>query len=170
MQVIYLVEVGLATTGAHRGLGRYNDDLNTFMTVESTKYLMIWMLMYICSLVLIKSSICVTMLRIAGSSRTFVILIWTLLAVIIATWFTTFVGVLLLCTPVEANWNTALVTAGKAKCAGMSAMIGLSYTSTASSIATDMACAVLPGIILWRTQMPLKTKISVTFLLSFGSL
>jgi hypothetical protein len=164
------VEVGLACTGANRGLGKVNADLNAFMQIESTKYLMIWMLMYICSLVLIKSSICVTMLRIAGTNQIYRVSIWVLLGIIIATYLTTFIGVLLLCSPVEANWNTALVTAGKAKCAGMSAMIGLSYTSTAASIATDMACAVLPGIILWRTQMKLKTKISVTFLLSFGSL
>lgn len=131
---------------------------------------MIWMLVYVNALVLIKASICVTMYRIASANKSYRIAIWTLIAVIVGNYLTTFIGVLSLCRPVEANWNTSLVTEGRATCSGMSAMIGLSYTSTACSIATDLACAILPGIILWRTQMKLSTKISVTMLLSFGSL
>jgi hypothetical protein len=110
------------------------------------------------------------MLRIASANRGYRIAILTLIALIIGNYLTTFIGVLSLCQPVNANWNTSLITEGKATCAGTDAMIGLSYTSTACSIATDMACAILPGIILWRTQMKLRTKISVTILLSFGSL
>ncbi|KAH8661972.1 hypothetical protein BX600DRAFT_437403 [Xylariales sp. PMI_506] len=167
--IIYLVDVGLGCAGAYAGLGSLNADLNDNMLVDSVMYLMIWMLLYICSLVLIKSSICVTMLRIASANKVYRICIYTLLSVILGTFLTTFIGVLLLCHPVEANWNTALITEGKATCASMSAMIGLSYTSTAASIATDLACAVLPGVILWRTQMKLTTKISVSIILSFGS-
>jgi hypothetical protein len=140
------------------------------MMVEAPKYLMIWMLVYVCSLVLIKSSICVTMLRIASSNVTYRNSIFVILGVTVATFLTTFLGILLLCQPVAANWDTSLVADGKAKCAGTNAMIALSYTSTASSIATDMACAVLPAVVLWRTQMKLATKISVSILLSFGSL
>ncbi|KAH6646008.1 hypothetical protein BKA67DRAFT_541001 [Truncatella angustata] len=168
--VLFLVDVALACVGACRGLGKENSDLNAFMQVEATKYLMIWMLVYVNALVLIKCSICVTMYRIAGVTKSYRIAIWTLLAIIIGNYLTTFIGILSLCQPVEANWNTSLIAEGRATCAGMSAMIGLSYTSTACSIATDLACAVLPGVILWRTQMKLSTKISVTILLSFGSL
>ncbi|KAK9414740.1 hypothetical protein SUNI508_10858 [Seiridium unicorne] len=168
--VLFIVDVGLACTGAYHGLGKSNEHLNDFMQVESTKYFMIWMLVYVNSLVLIKCSICTTMLRIASANQSYRIAIWTLIAVIVGNYLTTFIGILSLCRPVEANWNTSLVTEGRATCAGMDAMIGLSYTSTACSIVTDLACAVLPGVILWRTQMKLRTKISVTVLLSFGSL
>lgn len=165
-----MAEAALGCLGVYRGLGTPNAELSDFMTEEATKYLMIWLLLYVCSLVLIKSSICATMLRIASTNKGYRISIWILLGLIIATFLTTFIGILLLCSPVEANWNTSLVTAGKATCASMETMVALSYTSTASSIATDLACAVLPGVILWRTQMKLSSKIYISVLLSFGSL
>ena len=165
-----MVDVALACVGAWHGLGARNENLNTTMMVEGTKYLMIWMLVYVCAMLPVKGSICMTMYRIASTNTGYRIAILVLLAVIVANFFTVFIGILLLCQPVEANWNKALVAAGQAECASMDAMIGLSYTSTAVSIATDMACAVLPGVILWNTQMALRTKISVSIVLSFGSL
>ncbi|ORY55632.1 uncharacterized protein BCR38DRAFT_403057 [Pseudomassariella vexata] len=168
--VIYCVEIVLACLGAKSGLGTLNAKLNATQLVNSMMYLMLWMLLYICSLVLIKSSICMTMFRIASANQVYRICIFILLGIVISTFLTTFIGVLLLCQPVEANWNTSLVLEGKATCASMDAMIGLSYASTAGSIATDMACAVLPGFILWRTQMKMRTKLWVSVLLSFGSL
>ncbi len=74
--------------------------------------------------------------------------VYTLLGLCVATFFATMIGILCLCCPVEANWNTALVLQGKAVCANMEAMIALSYMSTASLIAKDMACAILPGVIV----------------------
>ncbi|KAK8061690.1 hypothetical protein PG994_008056 [Apiospora phragmitis] len=167
--ILYIVDVVLGSIGSMHGLGTVNAKLNTTMMIEATKYLMIWMLIYVCGLMLIKASICMTLWRIASTNKTYRVCILLLLAIIVGNFLTTFIGVLLLCSPVEANWNTALVAQGKARCASMDAMIGLSYTSTAVSIATDMACAVLPGVILWRTQMAFRAKISVAVLLSFGS-
>ncbi|KAK8043383.1 hypothetical protein PG993_005813 [Apiospora rasikravindrae] len=167
--ILYIVDVILGSIGSMHGLGTVNAKLNPTMMMEATKYLMIWMLIYVCGLMLIKASICMTLFRIASTNKTYRFCIILLLAIIVGNFLTTFIGVLMLCSPVEANWNTALVAQGKAKCASTDAMIGLSYTSTAVSIATDMACAVLPGVILWRTQMAMRTKISVTILLSFGS-
>ncbi|KAK7962882.1 uncharacterized protein PG986_003707 [Apiospora aurea] len=167
--ILYIVDVILGSIGSMHGLGTVNAKLNPTMMMEATKYLMIWMLIYVCGLMLIKGSICITLFRIASTNKKYRFCIILLLAIIVGNFLTTFIGVLMLCSPVEANWNTALVAQGKAKCASVDAMIGLSYTSTAVSIATDMACAVLPGVILWRTQMAFKTKVSVTILLSFGS-
>ncbi|KAK8074506.1 hypothetical protein PG997_009169 [Apiospora hydei] len=167
--ILYIVDVILGSIGSMHGLGTVNARLNPTMMMEATKYLMIWMLIYVCGLMLIKASICITLFRIASTNKKYRFCIILLLAIIVGNFLTTFIGVLMLCSPVEANWNTALVAQGKAKCASTDAMIGLSYTSTAVSIATDMACAVLPGVILWRTQMAFRTKVSVTILLSFGS-
>jgi hypothetical protein len=164
-----MVEVVLACLGAKSGLGALDVNLNDYMQVKSKEYLMIWMMLYVTSLVLIKASICVTMLRIGNTLKSLRICIYALLGFSIATFVTTIIGILCLCRPVSANWNTALVLEDKAKCASMEAMIGLSYFSTAASIATDIACAVLPGLIVWNTQLPKSTKISVCILLSFGS-
>ncbi|RDW85687.1 hypothetical protein BP5796_04012 [Coleophoma crateriformis] len=134
-----------------------------------TKYLMLWMMLYVLGLAIIKSSVCVTLYRIASTQKVYKIAVLSLLGLTICTFLVTFIGILLLCHPVAANWDTSLIAAGKGKCSGMDAMIGLSYTSTGSTILTDMACAVFPGIMLYRTQMPLARKISVGLLLSFAS-
>jgi hypothetical protein len=165
-----MVEVVLACYGAHVGLGALDSKLNDWLQIESKKYLMIWMMDYVFSLVLIKMSLCIAMLRVGSPIKKFRVCVYTLLGLCVATFMATIIGILYLCRPIEANWNTALVLEGKAVCASMEAMIALSYMSTASSIATDIACAILPGVIVRNMQLPRKTKISVCVLLSFGSL
>ncbi|KAJ4344379.1 uncharacterized protein N0V89_012119 [Didymosphaeria variabile] len=167
---IYIVDVGFASEGARAGLGSRDVDLSPKMQQDSRMWLMIWMLTYICGLAVVKSSICVTMLRIANAMKWFRFAVFALLATTWLTWATTFIGVLLLCRPVAGNWDSSLVLSGEAKCASMDAMIALSYTSTASTIVTDLACAVLPAFLLSRMQMALKSKILVGVLLSFASL
>lgn len=144
--------------------------LNEQMMVNGTMYMMVWMLIYVGGLCMIKTSICLTTLRIATNMQKLRIAVFALMALTIITWITTFIGILLLCDPVEANWDKSIVMAGEGTCAPDSAMIGLSYFATASTILTDLVCAVLPAIVLWQTQMKLKMKIVIAFLLSFGSL
>lgn len=167
---VFMIEVVLACLGAYAGLGALDSRLNAYLSIQSKKYLMIWMMLYVGSLVLIKASICMTMLRVGSPIKSLRVCVYLLLTFIIGTFLATIIGILCLCRPVEANWNTGLVLEGKATCTTMDVMIGLSYFSTASSIATDLACAVLPGVIVWNMQMPRKTKIWVCVLLSFGSL
>ncbi|KAH7033715.1 uncharacterized protein B0I36DRAFT_362353 [Microdochium trichocladiopsis] len=166
---IYLADVALACEGARAGLGSPDAELSAKMATDSRMWLIVWMLLYTCGLCMVKSSICVTMLRIAQTMQYFRICVYTLLAITVASWITTFVGVLLLCRPVAANWDANLLATGQAECASMDAMIALAYTSTASTILTDLACAVLPAFLLWRMQMPLRNKILVGILLSFAS-
>lgn len=156
--------------GALSGLGTRNADLSPVMLVESMKYLMIWMMLYVAVLCTIKTSICITTLRIATTMPKLRTAVYILMGLTVATFFTTFVGILLLCRPVEANWDSSIVLEGRGECSPVSSMLALSYTSTVSTIVTDLACAVLPAIILWQTQMKLPTKIMVSFVLSFGSL
>ncbi|KXH60997.1 hypothetical protein CSAL01_06673 [Colletotrichum salicis] len=169
VKVVYLVDVALACMGALSGLGTRNADLSPVMLVESMKYLMIWMVLYVAVLCTIKTSICITTLRIATTMPTLRIAVYILMSLTVATFLTTFVGILLLCRPVEANWDTSIVLEGRGECSPVSSMLALSYTSTVSTIVTDLACAVLPAIILWQTQMKLSKKIMVSFVLSFGS-
>jgi hypothetical protein len=110
--------------------------------MEGKKYLMLWMVVYVIGLATIKSSICVTLFRVASTKKVFKIAIYVLLALTIATFIVTLVGILLLCRPVSANWT------GQGECAGMRSMVALSYTSTASTIVTDLALAILPGIMV----------------------
>lgn len=137
--------------------------MNMWLSVEGKKYLMLWMMVYVIGLATIKSSICVTLFRVAAANRAFKIAIYVLLGLTISTFIVTIVGILLLCKPVSANWD------GQGECAEMSSMVALSYTSTASTIVTDLSLAILPGIMVMGTPMKLTQKLSVVGLLSFGS-
>jgi hypothetical protein len=165
-----MADVGLAIYGAHVGIGTVNSKHNAWMTMEAPKIFTIWILVYVVSLATIKSSICVTLLRIGKTKPSMRIAVWSLLAITWASFIVTFVGVLLFCRPIEANWDTSLILSGQGSCASMEVMIGLSHTATASTIVTDLACVVLPGIMLWDIQMKRKAKLGVFALLSFASL
>lgn len=164
LQVVYTVDVGLACHGATVGLGARNAELNAWMTVEASKYLMIWMLIYVIGLALIKSSVCVTLLRVAAANQNYKNATLSLLGLTLSTFVATFVGILLLCRPVSANWT------GEGQCSGMSSMVALSYFSTASTILTDLSLVVLPGVMVWGTPMVVRQKILIVVLLSFGSM
>lgn len=167
---MFVVEVILAVLGGYAGLGALDNRLNDYLSIQSKKYLMIWMMLYVVSLVLIKASICMTMLRVGSPLKTLRVCVYILLSFAVGTFLATIIGILLLCKPVEANWNTSLVLEGKATCVSMDTMVGLSYFSTASSIATDLACAILPAFLVWNMQLRKSAKIGVCVLLSFGSL
>ncbi|CAN8103229.1 unnamed protein product [Discula destructiva] len=163
-QVFYVVDVGLACHGATVGLGTRTKDLSDpLLQIEAIKYLIIWMVVYVVGLMAIKSSICVTLLRIASTITAYRIAIFALLGLTVATFLVTFIGILLYCHPISANWT------GQGTCASAQTMVALSYTSTASTILTDLACAVIPAVMLWNTQMSWGNKMSVMVLLSFGS-
>ncbi|TGO34162.1 hypothetical protein BHYA_0210g00190 [Botrytis hyacinthi] len=167
--IVYIVDVALACHGTRVGLGSHNNRLNAFFWLQGQKYLMLWMLLYILGLAIIKSSICVTLLRIASAHKTYRLFVLSLLGLTIATFLVTFIGTLLLCRPVAANWDTSLITEGNGSCWGRGTIVALSYTSTACTIVTDLACAVFPGVMMYRTQMPRGRKIQVGLLLSFAS-
>lgn len=162
--MIYAVDVGLASHGTFVGLGTRTAELNSWLAVEGLKYLMLWMMVYIISLAVIKGSICVTLYRIASADTRYKVAVFTLLGLTIATMLVTLLGVLFLCRPVSANWT------GEGECAGASTLVALSYTSTASTIVTDLSLAVLPGFMVWGSLMEPRQKIFVCVLLSFGSM
>ncbi|KAF3015863.1 hypothetical protein E8E14_007721 [Neopestalotiopsis sp. 37M] len=168
--VLFLVNVALACVGAYRGIGTYNADLNTFLRMQSIRYFVIGMMVYFHALLFIKCSVCTTLYRIASPNKAYRIAIWILFAIVIANYLTTFIGVLTLCHPLSGKPGTKSYRESRFVCTGLDAMIGLLYTSTACSIATDVACAILPGVVLWRTEAKLKTKIWGTLLLSVSSL
>ncbi|ETS77734.1 hypothetical protein PFICI_09796 [Pestalotiopsis fici W106-1] len=168
--VLFLVNVALACVGAYRGIGTNNTDLNAFLKVQSIGYFVVGMMVYFHALLFIKCSVCTTLYRIANPNKVYRIAIWSLFAIVIANYLTTFIGVLTLCHPLSGRPGAKTYREGSFVCSGLDAMIGLLYTSTACSIATDLACAVLPGIVLWRTEAKMKTKIWGTLLLSVSSL
>lgn len=149
-----------------------NSRLNSWMMMEAEKYYIIWILLiYVIGLAQIKSSICAMVWRIGKTRKAIRVTLYFLLGLVWASFLVTFIGILLFCSPVEANWNTALLqTDPHARCGTMASMIGLSHTATVTTIITDIGCAVLPGMLLWETNMKPKAKLEVFALMSIASL
>ncbi|KAF1916849.1 hypothetical protein BDU57DRAFT_595411 [Ampelomyces quisqualis] len=185
----YTIATGLAVYDVYIGLGRVNADLNEWQQAQSLKYYIIWILIYVLALATVKSSICITILRIASTKINLRITVYVLLFVTWASFFITFIGTLLYCHPVRAIWTPMLVITGQATCAPVKTFIVIGHCATGkvnthtlrtcadffsvpavSTILTDMALVVVPGIILWNTQMKKQAKLQAFGLLSFASI
>lgn len=101
LQIVYIPVVGLAIYACLVGLGRLNEDLNAWQQSESIKYYIIWILLYVVALATVKSSVCITIRRIASIQKPMKITVWCLLAVTWASFLVTFIGTLTYCTPVQ---------------------------------------------------------------------
>ncbi|KAH7398962.1 cytochrome P450 [Phaeosphaeria sp. MPI-PUGE-AT-0046c] len=168
--IVYTVATGLAVYDVYIGLGRLTVDLNEWQQVHAMKYYIIWILVYVLALATVKSSICITIMRIASQKMNMRLTIYALLFVTWASFFITFAGTLLYCQPVSAIWNPMLVITGKATCAPVQTFVIIGHCATVSTIVTDLALVVVPGIILWNTQMKRQAKLQAFGLLSFASI
>lgn len=101
-QIVYIPVVGLAVYGCTIGLGRLNEDLNAWQQAEAVKYYVIWILLYVVALATVKSSVCITIRRIASTKKPLKVTVWCLLAVTWCSFLITFFGTLFYCQPVRA--------------------------------------------------------------------
>ncbi|KAG9959927.1 hypothetical protein KCU61_g7062, partial [Aureobasidium melanogenum] len=126
--------------------------------------LMTFQVLYCASLIFIKSSICVALIRLVISKH----LLYTLYAILALSasyGFIAMMTVLLQCKPLKATWDPSAGT-----CSSQAIIVHISYFVTACSITTDFACAVMPFIILWKLQMRKRLKFTVAAMLSLGFL
>jgi hypothetical protein len=126
--------------------------------------LMTFQILYCASLIFIKSSICVALIRLVISKR----LLYTLYAILTLSasyGFIAMMTVLLQCRPLKATWDPSAGT-----CSNGAIIVRLSYFVTACSITTDFACAVMPFVILWNLQMRKRLKFTIAAMLSLGFL
>jgi len=133
------------------------------------KLYIIWILMYVIALALVKSSVCMTIQRITSTRISLRITIWILLAITWASFSITFVGTLTYCQPVRAIWTPKLILSGEATCAPVKTLVIIGHVATTSTIITDMALVVVPGVMLWNTQIKRQAKLQAFGLLSFAS-
>ena len=133
------------------------------------KSYIVWILLYVLALATVKSSICITIMRIAQANTNLRIAILALLAVTWASFCVTFIGTLLYCRPVSAIWTPQLVVSGKGMCAPVSTLVVIGHVATVSTILTDMGLVVVPAVMLWNMQMKKQQKLQAFALLSFAS-
>ncbi|RSL68601.1 hypothetical protein CEP54_002706 [Fusarium duplospermum] len=162
--ILFICVVGVVSKGTYVGIGAPDERLNHNMQRDGRMYIWLFQTFYCCSLIFIKGSICVTFLRIA-IEKTHRIIVWmTLVASVIST-LIVIIGLLTMCRPISANWDK---NAGQ--CSPPIVITSLSYLVSAAAVLTDWVCAILPGFMLYKTQMKRATKISINVILGLGVL
>lgn len=161
--LLYSVTCALVIVCSFYGAGQPSKDLEPTDIMFGTKLFFIAEFFYSSCTVPIKSSICVTLLRVADSRRRFV---WTIWAIIAATFIASVVFILVIaniCHPITALWGE---TTGVCNPVLNSSV---SFFFSAVSIVTDLALAILPAILLIPLQMRWRVKISVVLMLGLAA-
>lgn len=170
-QLAYVGVFGTTLQASKSGVGTVNSAMNDYLLVESQKWYFMWIVTYLLSMVALKTAVCVTLLRILPRTQQGMrIAVWALLSLVWLAWAIDFLAVLFLCRPIKASWDSSLVAQGKAECGAQEVLIIISHLLTAASVVTDIGCTVLPGIMLWRTQIHRTSKLEVFALLSIASI
>ncbi|KAK6861022.1 hypothetical protein PG995_004658 [Apiospora arundinis] len=86
------------------GMGAHDEELTTGMKLKIALWTVIWQFIYVLDGALIKSSIIVTMLRLANR-RVYKIILWTLFGLAWATWQISWPVAIFQCKPVSAAWT-----------------------------------------------------------------
>ncbi|KAJ4249732.1 hypothetical protein NW762_012073 [Fusarium torreyae] len=160
--VLFSCLVGISCQATYYGMGIHENELPEAMIPDGKQFVWLFQIFYCAALVFIKASICVTLLRIAIVPIHRYIA-WATLLMAVASAIIVFISLFVLCRPLHATWT------GQGTCAPASTLAILSYFVSASSLVTDLVCAVLPGFMLWKTQMKTATKISISLVLGLGA-
>ncbi|CAO2647051.1 Nn.00g079730.m01.CDS01 [Neocucurbitaria sp. VM-36] len=112
---------------------------------------------------LLKCSICLLILRIKKEK----VLRRCLCAMMIGLVLTNVEPIIVLlaqCKPIKKSWRPGM----SGRCWPTQVRIYSIYVQVAYSVVTDLICALLPVVVLWKVKISLKTKIGVCCLMSLG--
>lgn len=112
----------------------------------------------------IKLSICVALLRIAGTQKRYRWAIYAIGIITIVAGLGAMVGIVASCTPTSAFW-----TGPPEKC-NNAVNAFAAYFISACSILTDWSLAILPAVLLWNVQLKRAIKVTVAIILSMAAL
>ncbi|EKJ73716.1 hypothetical protein FPSE_06110 [Fusarium pseudograminearum CS3096] len=111
---------------------------------------------------MVESSICVTLLRIAVI-RLHRIIIWCTLAFVLLSTTTVIIGLFVICSPISTAWGHEGI------CAPTIVIASLGYLVSTGAVVTDWICAVLPVFMLYQVNMKRASKFSVAIILGVAA-
>ncbi|KAF5640129.1 integral membrane protein PTH11 [Fusarium sp. NRRL 25303] len=162
-KILFAILVGVSSKSTYYGAGQRDSVLPEGVYPHGRFYVWLFQIFYCASLVFIKASVCDALLRIAVIPWHRVVA-WMTLAMAVICAMIVFISLFVLCKPLSATWN------GDGKCSPPSALAILACFVSASSILTDIICAALPALMLYKAQMKLATKVSISMVLGLGAL
>ncbi|EXM22781.1 hypothetical protein FOTG_09544 [Fusarium oxysporum f. sp. vasinfectum 25433] len=161
--ILFAILAGVSSKATYYGAGQRDAVLPEGIYPHGKFFVWLFQIFYCASLVFIKASICDALLRIAVIPWHRVVA-WMTLAMAVICAMIVFISLFVLCKPLSATWT------GDGKCSPPSALAILACFVSASSILTDIICAALPALMLYKAQMKLATKVSISMVLGLGAL
>lgn len=153
-----IIGVDPGATGLH--VLQAEQELGPQSLVLTQKTFFAGSILWICATTLVKLSILALCIEIFRESLS-AIAVWTIGITSIAFWIGIILTACLICQPIAFNWDRSL----DGKCGStVSEEIALATVN----MALDISLVLLPMPVLWRLQMPLWKKVTVTCILSFG--
>ncbi|GKU09775.1 unnamed protein product [Fusarium langsethiae] len=154
----------IVSIGCHRGIGTTQSTLDTLQIQEANKCVIIWQIFYAFTLALVKSSICMTVIRIATEKK-YVRILKTLIVMSIALSAFGIIFIIVQCRPFEAHWISSRGT-----CFSKVIPTVLTYAASVSNVITDFAVAVIPMCLVRKLQMRRKLKLYAQLIMALGML
>ncbi|CEI60069.1 hypothetical protein FVEN_g8140 [Fusarium venenatum] len=161
--MLYVGVSCIVARSTYAGLGTKDTDLNAYLQNDGRKFLWFFQVTYCISLLFLKSSICVTLLRIAVV-QTHRIIIWCTLAFALLSITAVIIGLFVICRPISTAWGHV------GTCAPPIVIASLGYLVSTGAVVTDFICAILPIFMLYHTNMKLATKVSLAAILGLAAL
>ncbi|RFU27484.1 hypothetical protein B7463_g8845, partial [Scytalidium lignicola] len=132
--------------------------------MEGIKSIFLWQVFFLSGFVFIKSSICLTLLRIA-IVKWHRFTLWILIGITVFCDIFVDIYVLLQCRPIQSTWGET-----KGTCLPNTITVVITFVVSAFNLITDVTTAVLPFLMLKDVQMSRQRKTAITAVLSLGVL
>lgn len=176
--ILTIVEAALTIQAATRGKGKRTKFLQQADIEYINMYSWIAQIVLFPAMALVKISVCLLITRINNSSK----LKWLTTTVIVVLAVASLEVVIVLltqCNPVSASWRPKSGTCWPTEVriysiyvqAGKYSMFSFHFSADSvvgCSIVTDLICSLLPIAIMWKIQLPLRTKVSICALMAIG--
>ena len=132
-------------------------------TYSLTQAIFLWQILYLSNFAFIKSSICLTLLRIAlvPWHRK---LLWAMIIASVISTAIVDIFILTHCQPISGAWHIP----EDAYCLPSAAEVSITFIISAFTLATDFAAALLPYLIIKDLHMPPKRKKALMVIMGVG--
>ncbi|KAF2110338.1 hypothetical protein BDV96DRAFT_501034 [Lophiotrema nucula] len=149
--------------GVHYGTGQHKTDLPVKNFQRGMNYWWYCYLFYCVSMITSKLSIGFFLLRIAVK-KLHAWIIYAAMFISVVAGATFFFVTLFQCHPISYFWDKLQ----PGSCINVEVIVALGYLYSVFSIISDFTFAILPGFIVWKLQLNMRTKMALIPLLAMG--
>ncbi|OAX78885.1 hypothetical protein ACJ72_06803 [Emergomyces africanus] len=168
--LIYSAFGAMLIYATKHGFGKHSADIKSLHSmVNASKSFFIADILYLLVTGVVKISFCFSLLRVVVIGRGYVYAIYTVITLSIIFTVFYFFFTLFTCYPVSFLWSKIENPHGAGKCQNFTNIIAATYVHGSVICLGDLTLAIVPALMLRKLQLNYRSKISVSFLLGFGS-